>query len=64
MGESHAEIGIVGGTGLYDMEALESVADVVIDTPFGRPSAPIRLGTLAGCRVAFLARHEIGRAHV
>jgi len=61
MGESRADIGIVGGTGLYDMAALEHVRDVAVDTPFGTPSAPIRLGTLAGARVAFLARH--GRRH-
>ena len=58
---SRAEIGIVGGTGLYDMEALEDVRDVALETPFGAPSAPIRLGTLAGREVAFLARH--GRRH-
>ncbi len=61
MVDSHAEIGIIGGTGLYDIEALENVHDVALSTPFGAPSAPIRLGTLAGCRVAFLARH--GRRH-
>ena len=58
---SRAEIGIVGGTGLYDIAALEDVRDVGMETPFGSPSAPIRLGTLAGRPVAFLARH--GRRH-
>jgi 5'-methylthioadenosine phosphorylase len=61
MVDSHADIGIIGGTGLYDMGTLEHVRDVTLATPFGRPSAPIRIGTLAGCRVAFLARH--GRRH-
>lgn len=52
-----AEIGILGGTGLYAMPGLEDVEDVRLDTPYGRPSAPFRLGTLEGRRVAFLARH-------
>lgn len=55
-----AEIGIFGGTGLYDLPGLEHVHDVDLDTPFGRPSAPVRLGTLRGRRVAFLARHGHG----
>ena len=58
---ARAEIGIVGGTGLYEMEALHDVHDVTPSTPFGPPSAPLRIGTLAGRRVAFLARH--GRRH-
>ncbi|HVG93049.1 MAG TPA: S-methyl-5'-thioadenosine phosphorylase [Planctomycetota bacterium] len=56
-----AEIGIVGGTGLYDMPGLVDVEDVTLSTPFGAPSSPVRIGTLAGRRVAFLARH--GRHH-
>jgi 5'-methylthioadenosine phosphorylase len=52
-----AEIGILGGTGLYDMPGLEDVEDVEVETPYGLPSAPLRLGTLEGRRVAFLARH-------
>ncbi len=54
---ARAEIGVLGGTGLYDLAGLEDVEDVVVDTPFGRPSAPIRVGTIEGRRVAFLARH-------
>lgn len=58
---SQASIGIIGGSGLYKMEALKDVEEVHIDTPFGAPSDALILGTLAGVRVAFLARH--GRNH-
>jgi len=54
-------IGIIGGSGLYKMEALKDVEEVQIDTPFGQPSDSLILGTLDGVRVAFLARH--GRNH-
>lgn len=56
-----AAIGIIGGSGLYKMEALKDVTEVEIDTPFGKPSDAVILGTLDGTRVAFLARH--GRNH-
>jgi 5'-methylthioadenosine phosphorylase len=56
-----AKIGIIGGSGLYKMEALKDVQEVAIDTPFGKPSDAIILGTLDGTPVAFLARH--GRNH-
>lgn len=55
------KIGIIGGSGLYKMEALKDVEEVQIDTPFGAPSDALILGTLDGTRVAFLARH--GRNH-
>lgn len=55
-----AEIGVLGGTGLYHMEGLEDVSDVRVPTPYGDPSATIRVGTLEGRRVAFLARHGEG----
>ncbi|MBW4580027.1 MAG: S-methyl-5'-thioadenosine phosphorylase [Tildeniella nuda ZEHNDER 1965/U140] len=58
---SQAAIGIIGGSGLYKMEALKDVEEVTIDTPFGKPSDAIILGTIDGTRVAFLARH--GRNH-
>lgn len=61
MDGARAEIGIIGGTGLYDMPGLTDVRDLALETPFGLPSTPIRLGTLANRRVAFLARH--GRQH-
>jgi 5'-methylthioadenosine phosphorylase len=55
------KIGIIGGSGLYKMEALKDVEEVKIDTPFGSPSDALILGSLEGTRVAFLARH--GRNH-
>jgi len=55
-----AEIGIFGGTGLYALEDLGEARDVEIDTPFGAPSAPLRVGIHGGRRVAFLARHGHG----
>ncbi|BAZ27917.1 5'-methylthioadenosine phosphorylase [Cylindrospermum sp. NIES-4074] len=56
-----ASIGIIGGSGLYKMDALTDVEEVQVQTPFGSPSDAVILGTLAGTRVAFLARH--GRNH-
>jgi 5'-methylthioadenosine phosphorylase len=56
-----AEIGIIGGSGLYSMKGLTNVHEVAVETPFGAPSDPYVLGTLAGRKVAFLARH--GRGH-
>lgn len=53
-------LAIIGGSGLYQMKGLEHTEEIVIDTPFGRPSAPITIGTIEGLRVAFLARHGIG----
>jgi 5'-methylthioadenosine phosphorylase len=55
-----AEIGIIGGSGLYDMEGLGDVQEVALETPFGAPSDAFRIGTLEGRRVAFLARHARG----
>ncbi len=55
------EIGIIGGSGLYDIEGLRSLKEVTIRTPFGAPSDAIMLGELDGVRVAFLSRH--GRGH-
>ena len=56
----HVTLAIIGGSGLYEMSGLEDVLELNIDTPFGKPSAPIVIGTLEGLRVAFLARHGIG----
>lgn len=55
-----AQIGIVGGSGLYAMEGLTATKEVKIKTPFGAPSDAIVIGTLEGKRVAFLARHARG----
>jgi len=56
-----AEIGIIGGSGLYSMPGFEAQEEVALDTPFGAPSDVYVTGKLAGRRVAFLARH--GRGH-
>ena len=56
--KSDVRIGIIGGSGLYQMEGLSNVEEVSLDTPFGPPSDSYRLGTLEGRRVAFLARHN------
>ncbi|MEL6893167.1 MAG: S-methyl-5'-thioadenosine phosphorylase [Actinomycetota bacterium] len=57
--ELGAEIGVFGGSGFYDF--LDDPVEVAVDTPFGPSAAPVLVGTLAGRRVAFLARH--GRRH-
>ncbi len=55
-----AAIGILGGTGLYDIEGFKDKTEVRLRTPFGVPSGPYVVGTLEGRRVAFLARHGQG----
>ncbi len=55
-----ARIGIIGGSGLYDMAEVTDRETHVVSTPFGDPSGPFVLGTLRGRRVAFLARHGAG----
>ena len=55
-----AEIGIIGGSGLYHMPGLTDIHEVRQQTPFGDPSDPYVLGTLEGRKVAFLARHGVG----
>jgi len=55
-----AEIGIIGGSGLYEMQGFEDVRELNVDTPFGPPSDRIVVGLLEGRRVAFLARHARG----
>lgn len=54
-------IGLIGGSGLYKMEALQDVREHVIETPFGAPSDPLVSGTIDGIPVVFLARH--GKGH-
>jgi 5'-methylthioadenosine phosphorylase len=56
-----AKIGIIGGSGLYQMPELKDVEEVSVETPFGKPSDAFIVGTLEGERVAFLPRH--GRGH-
>jgi 5'-methylthioadenosine phosphorylase len=54
-------IGIIGGSGLYQMPELQNVGEVEVDTPFGKPSDKFIVGDLEGVKVAFLPRH--GRGH-
>jgi 5'-methylthioadenosine phosphorylase len=56
-----ADIGIIGGTGLYQMDGFTDVREVAVETPFGAPSDSLLVGSLDGRRVAFLPRH--GRGH-
>jgi 5'-methylthioadenosine phosphorylase len=59
--DRQAEVGIIGGSGLYEMEGLTGVREVAVETPFGPPSDPLVVGRLEGRDVAFLPRH--GRGH-
>jgi 5'-methylthioadenosine phosphorylase len=54
------KIGVIGGSGLYQIEGLSDIEEVALNTPFGEPSDVITLGTLQSVRVAFLPRHGIG----
>jgi 5'-methylthioadenosine phosphorylase len=56
-----AEFGVIGGTGLYDPKLLKNVQEIILDTPYGKPSDAITVGELAGKTVAFLPRH--GKLH-
>jgi 5'-methylthioadenosine phosphorylase len=56
-----AKIAVIGGSGLYDIEGLTDIKEIKIDTPFGKPSAPITTGRLGGKNIAFLPRH--GKGH-
>jgi 5'-methylthioadenosine phosphorylase len=55
-----AKIGVIGGTGLYQIEGLTDIKEVNINTPFGKPSDAITIGRLGGTNVAFLPRHSRG----
>lgn len=57
----HARVGVIGGTGLYQIEGLTGAEEVEVDTPFGKPSDRLVIGKLSGVEVAFLPRH--GRGH-
>jgi len=61
MAEARATIGVIGGSGLYQMPGLTDIEEVTLETPFGAPSDAYTIGSLAGERVAFLPRH--GRGH-
>ena len=56
------DLAVIGGTGIYQLAALEDAQAHLPGTPYGAPSGPVRVGTLAGRRVAFLARHGEGHA--
>ena len=53
-------LGVIGGSGLYQMKGLEVIEKVVVDTPFGSPSDNIIIGRLEGVKIAFLPRHGVG----
>jgi len=59
-GPMSVKIGVIGGTGFYEMEGLADIEEVDLDTPFGKPSDLLTLGTIEGKRVAFLPRHGNG----
>jgi 5'-methylthioadenosine phosphorylase len=59
-----AEIGILGGTGLYDIDGIKNLREVKLKTPLGDPSDAYIVGTLEGRRVAFLSRHGRGHRHL
>jgi len=56
-----ARIGLIGGSGVYDLSAIDDLREERVDTPFGKPSDAYMTGTLSGVPVAFLSRH--GRGH-
>ncbi len=55
-----AKIGVIGGSGLYDIEGMTDIEEVDINTPFGKPSQAILTGRLEGVGIAFLPRHGTG----
>ena len=60
MTKENLTLAVIGGSGLYHMPGLEEAHEIVVDTPFGQPSAPVVVGRLEGQTVGFLARHGIG----
>lgn len=57
---TQASFAVIGGSGFYEIEGLEDIERIEVDTPYGAPSAAIVLGTLAGMRTAFIPRHGAG----
>jgi 5'-methylthioadenosine phosphorylase len=57
---TNAVLGIIGGSGIYDLPGLENVREEAIESPWGEPSAPLRRGTIAGLPIVFLPRHDKG----
>jgi len=58
--ENPPTLAVIGGSGLYSMPGLQEIQEYSLTTPFGKPSAPVIVGTLQGLRTAFLARHGYG----
>ena len=58
-----AVLGIIGGSGIYDLPGLEKVRSRTIKSPWGSPSGPLRIGEIAGLPVVFLSRHSAGHRH-
>src|SRR2546423_12044807 len=59
-GMTNAVLGIIGGSGVYDLPELENVHEEAISSPWGEPSANVRHGTIAGLPIVFLPRHDRG----
>jgi 5'-methylthioadenosine phosphorylase len=57
---TRAVLGIIGGSGIYDLPGLEDVREEAIESPWGEPSAPVRRGSIAGLPIVFLPRHDKG----
>ena len=57
---TQAVLGIIGGSGIYDLPGLAGAREEVIKSPWGEPSAPVRRGTIAGLPIVFLPRHDKG----
>src|SRR4051812_36259117 len=55
-----AVLGIIGGSGIYDLPGLENAREEAIASPWGEPSAPVRRGSIAGLPIVFLPRHDKG----
>src|SRR5579871_4641366 len=60
---ARAVLGIIGGSGIYDLPGLENVVQKTIVSPWGEPSAPLRIGEIAGLPVVFLSRHDRGHRY-
>src|ERR1700709_1418390 len=57
---TQAVLGIIGGSGIYDLPGLENAREEMIRSPWGEPSAPVRHGTITGLPIVFLPRHDKG----
>jgi 5'-methylthioadenosine phosphorylase len=57
---TRAVLGIIGGSGIYDLPGLQNVREERITSPWGEPSGPLRIGDIAGLPIAFLSRHDKG----